>query len=99
MKNRVCTLYRVSTDKQVDHNDKNQADIPMQRKACHVFCEKMGWVIVHEEQEEGVSGHKVRAENRDKLQIIKELAKQKKLIFCWCSCLTASGVSLTKRPL
>ena len=50
----------------------------MQRKACHVFCEKMGWVIVHEEQEEGVSGHKVRAENRDKLQIIKELAKQKK---------------------
>ena len=78
MKNRVCTLYRVSTDKQVDHNDKNQADIPMQRKACHAFCEKMDWVIVHEEQEEGVSGHKVRAENRDKLQIIKELAKQKK---------------------
>lgn len=78
MKNRVCTLYRVSTDKQVDHNDKNQADIPMQRKACHAFCEKMGWIIVHEEQEEGVSGHKVRAENRDKLQIIKELAKQKK---------------------
>ena len=78
MKNRVCTLYRVSTDKQVDHNDKNQADIPMQRKACHAFCEKMGWKIVHEEQEEGVSGHKVRAENRDKLQIIKELAKQKK---------------------
>ena len=78
MENRVCTLYRVSTDKQVDHNDKNQADIPMQRKACHAFCERMGWVIVHEEQEEGVSGHKVRAENRDKLQIIKNLAKQKK---------------------
>ena len=78
MKNRVCALYRVSTDKQVDHNDKNQADIPMQRKACHAFCDKMGWTIVHEEQEEGVSGHKVRAENRDKLQIIKGLAKQKK---------------------
>ena len=40
MKNRVCALYRVSTDKQVDRNDK--------------------------------------AENRDKLQIIKGLAKQKK---------------------
>ena len=78
MKNRVCTLYRVSTDKQVDHNDKNQADIPMQRKACRAFCDKMGWTIVHEEQEEGVSGHKVRAENRDKLQIIKNLARQKK---------------------
>ena len=43
---RVDCLYRVSTDKQVDHNDKNQADIPMQRKACHAFCEKMGWTIV-----------------------------------------------------
>ena len=71
-------MYRVSTDKQVDHNDKNQADIPMQRKACRTFCDKMGWTIVHEEQEEGVSGHKVRAENRDKLQIIKNLARQKK---------------------
>ena len=39
---------------------------------------KMGWTIVHEEQEDGVSGHKVRAENRDKLQIIKERAKQGK---------------------
>ena len=75
---RVDCLYRVSTDKQVDRNDSNQADIPMQRKACHAFCEKMGWTIVHEEQEDGVSGHKVRAENRDKLQIIKERAKQGK---------------------
>ena len=41
MKNRVCALYRVSTDKQVDHNDKNQAGIPMQRKACHAFCDKI----------------------------------------------------------
>ena len=75
---RIDYSYRVSTDKQVDHNDKNQADIPMQRKACHAFCEKMGWTIVHEEQEDGVSGHKVRAENRDKLQIIKERARQGK---------------------
>ena len=78
MKKRVCCLYRVSTDKQVDHDDKNQADIPMQRKACHKFCEEKDWEIVHEEQEEGVSGHKVRAKHRDKLQIIKELALQKK---------------------
>ena len=33
---------------------------------------------VHEEQEEGVSGHKVRAEARDKLQIIKEYARKGK---------------------
>ena len=74
---RVWCLYRVSTNQQVDHDEKNEADIPMQRKACHHFAEKMGWTIIHEEQEEGVSGHKVRAENRDKLQIIKEAAKRK----------------------
>ena len=76
--NRVCCLYRVSTDKQVDHNTNNEADIPMQRKACHRFAEKMGWQIVHEEQEEGVSGHKVRAASRDKLQIIKDEARKKR---------------------
>ena len=75
-KNRVCCLYRVSTDKQVDHNEHNEADLPMQRKACHRFAEQMGWQIVHEEQEEGVSGHKVRAASRDKLQTIKEEARK-----------------------
>ena len=78
MENRVYCLYRVSTDKQVYYNDKSQADIPMQRKACHRFAEEHGWTIIHEEQEDGVSGHKVRAANRDKLQIIKEHAKQHK---------------------
>ena len=76
--NRVCCLYRVSTDKQVDYKDNHEADIPMQRKACHKFAEQMGWEIVHEEQEDGVSGHKVRAENRDKIQTIKELARKGK---------------------
>ena len=76
--NRVCCLYRVSTDKQVDYDNNHEADIPMQRKACHRFAEKMGWQIVHEEQEDGVSGHKVRAENRDKIQTIKELARKGK---------------------
>ncbi len=78
MGNRVCCLYRVSTDKQVDYNGKKEPDIPMQRKACHRFAEEMGWTIVYEEQEDGVSGHKVRAENRDKIQIIKERAEQGK---------------------
>lgn len=31
IQNRVCCLYRVSTTKQVDHDDQNQADIPVQR--------------------------------------------------------------------
>lgn len=76
--NRVLCLYRVSTEKQVDYNENNEPDIPLQKKACREFAESMGWNIVYELQEEGVSGHKVRAENRDKIQRVKELAKQKK---------------------
>ncbi len=77
MPKRVCCLYRVSTGKQVDYDSNNEADIPMQRKACHKFATEMGWDIVHEEQEDGVSGHKIRAENRDKIQVIKDLARKK----------------------
>lgn len=75
---RVACLYRVSTTKQVDHDELNQADIPVQRKACHEFCERMGWTIVMEEQETGVSGFKVSANDRDKLQTLKESAEQGK---------------------
>ena len=54
----------------------NQADVPMQRKACHEFAARMGWIIVGEEQEPGVSGYKVSADDRDKLQLIKKYAEQ-----------------------
>ena len=77
MKKRVCCLYRVSTEQQVDYDQNHQADIPMQRRACHKFADKMGWEIVFEEQEDGVSGYKVRAEKRDKIQKIKALALEK----------------------
>lgn len=72
MAERVDCLYRVSTTKQVGHDEQNQADIPVQRKACREFAAKMGWTIVHEEQEKGVSGYKVSANDRDKLQLLKE---------------------------
>ena len=78
MAERVDCLYRVSTTKQVDHDELNQADIPVQRKACREFADKMGWVIVNEEQETGVSGYKVSANDRDKLQLIKKRAEQGK---------------------
>ena len=78
MRQRVYCLYRVSTAKQVDYTDTNQADIPVQRKACRDFAEKMGWTIIREEQEAGVSGYKVSADHRDKLQLIRDHAKQKK---------------------
>ena len=76
--NRVYCLYRVSTAKQVDHDEFNQADIPMQRIACHEFAIQMGWTIVRKEQENGVSGFKVSASDRDKIQLIKEHAQQNK---------------------
>lgn len=78
MAERVDCLYRVSTTKQVDHDEQNQVDIPVQRKACREFAAKMGWTIVHEEQENGVSGYKVSANDRDKLQLLKERAEQGK---------------------
>ena len=75
---RVACLYRVSTTKQVDHDEQNQADIPVQRKACHEFCNRMGWTIVIEEQEDGVSGFKVSASDRDKIQLLKQYAEEDK---------------------
>ena len=75
---RVLCLYRVSTGQQLYHTEDNEADIPMQRKTCRRFAEQMGWTIVCELQEEGVSGHKVRAANRDKIQLIKEYATKGK---------------------
>ena len=78
MAERVYCLYRVSTNRQVDHDEKDHADIPMQRKACHDFAAKMGWTIVGEEQETGVSGYKISAQDRDKIQLIKKRAEQRK---------------------
>ena len=70
---RVYCLYRVSTKGQVDHND-----IPMQRIECRRFAEEQGWTILREEAELGVSGYKLSAEQRDKLQLIKADAEQGK---------------------
>lgn len=69
---RVYCLYRVSTKKQVDKNDN---DIPMQKTACHEFCERQkDWTIVKEFSEKGVSGFKVSADERDAIQELKEAA-------------------------
>ena len=75
---RVACLYRVSTNKQVDHNDENRVDIPVQRIACHEFCDRMGWTIVIEEIEDGVSGFKVSANDRDKIKLLRQYAEEDK---------------------
>ena len=95
--NRVDCLYRVSTDKQVDYNDKSQADIPMQRRECHRFCEKMGWTIVHEEQRTACPGIRLELKTGTSCKSSRNEPNRENSIFCLCSCLTVSGVSLTKR--
>ena len=72
---RVYCLYRVSTKKQVDKNDRNESDIPMQKTACHEFADRqMDWRILREFSEKGVSGYKVSAQDRDAIQDLKEAA-------------------------
>ena len=67
---RVYALYRVSTVGQVDHDD-----IPMQRMACREYVDRQpDWEITEEFYEKGVSGYKVKTENRDAIMQIKQAA-------------------------
>lgn len=68
---RVVCLYRVSSKKQVDVV---KDDIPMQKIACQNFASQMGWTIVEEKEEKGISGFKVSAVNRDAIQELKDEA-------------------------
>lgn len=72
-KNRVYTLYRVSTLGQVEKDD-----IPMQKQCCHEFAERQGWNIVREFSEKGISGFKVSAKDRDAIQEIQHDAMMDK---------------------
>lgn len=65
-KNRVYTLYRVSTLGQVEKDD-----IPMQKQRCRKFAEMQEWNIIKEFSEKGVSGFKVSAKDRDAIQEIQ----------------------------
>jgi len=79
-KKRVFCLYRVSTAGQLDrHTRENEKDdIPMQKRACEEYCQRMGWEIIDSRSEKGVSGFKVSANDRDAIIDIREAAQQKK---------------------
>ncbi len=66
---RVYCLYRVSTLGQVEKDD-----IPMQKQRCREFADVQGWSIEAEFYEKGVSGFKVSAKERDKVQEIQQAA-------------------------
>lgn len=74
MKKRVACFYRVSTKSQVIDDD-----IPAQRKACLDFINKhKDWEFTCEYIEKGVSGFKVSANDREKLEELKNDAISKK---------------------
>lgn len=70
---RAVTLYRASTKQQVGDND----DIPTQRKIVLDFVRKNNFKLIKEFTEGGVSGFKNTASERDKIQDIIEMAKNK----------------------
>ena len=49
----------------------------MQKQRCHEFAEQMGWDIVREFSEKGVSGFKISAKKRDAIQEIQREATLK----------------------
>ena len=67
-------LYRVSTKKQLYMSVDNKEDIPMQRRACCEFAQRMGWSVGREFEEKGVSGPKVSADKRDAIQDLQDAA-------------------------
>ena len=71
---KVLCLYRVSTKGQVDKQD----DIPMQRRECRTFIDRMeDWIYYDERMEKGVSGYKVSANKRDAILEIRTMAEKK----------------------
>ena len=66
---RCKALYRVSTKKQSEEND-----IPLQRNVCREFNERMGWDLIDEKVELGISGFKISAKDRDAILELQEEA-------------------------
>ncbi|HWI53991.1 MAG TPA: recombinase family protein [Symbiobacteriaceae bacterium] len=63
----VAAIYRVSTERQVRRT--GEETLPVQRNAVRTFIARQaGWHLVAEYAEEGVSGFKVSAADRDVLQ-------------------------------
>ena len=79
-KPRVVLLYRVSTKMQTD----GENDIPLQRDILKPWAERNGWQFVKEFIEDGVSGFKVSANNRDKLNEIKAMAVRREFDILGC---------------
>lgn len=76
---RVACFYRVSSRGQLTGED-----IPAQRRSCTNFYQEKGWVFVKEYVEQ-VSGYRVYASDRDKIQEAKQDAESGMfdVLLCW----------------
>lgn len=70
---KAVSLLRASTAKQTTDDN----DIPYQRDIVNNFIEKNGMLLIREFVEGGVSGFKIKMENRDAVQRIKGMADRK----------------------
>lgn len=66
MAKRAAALYRVSTTRQVKHDDEDA--IPLQKHAAEKYVKDHGWTLVHEYIEPGVSAYSLSFEEREVLQ-------------------------------
>lgn len=71
---RAVALYRASTRQQID---KDNNDIPTQKKIVRNFIWEKKWDLVREFVEGGISGYKISSNERDALQTIKAMAINK----------------------
>ena len=78
---RMLLLLRVSSKQQTakiqGNNGQTELDIPMQRDILTPWAESMGYTIVGELLEKGISGFKVKTDDRDELTKMKEMAIRK----------------------
>ena len=75
---RMLLLLRVSSKQQAakrqGHDGRDEYDIPTQRNILTPWAESMGYTIIDELVEGGVSGYKVSANDRDEITKMKEMA-------------------------
>lgn len=91
---KVATFYRVSTKGQLEGND-----ISMQRRACQEFIDKLGWTLVKEYTEKGVSGYKTSVEDRDEIQRAKYDAENGLYDVLLCFMFDRLGRKIYETPL
>lgn len=93
---RVLCLYRVSTKGQVDQNTD---DIPMQRRECLAFIDRMeDWVFSTSVWKRAYPATRYPPRIATPFWTSVPLPRKRNLTFCWCSCLTGLAAREDETP-